>query len=43
MPNVQHPLLSTTDPRKLVNQLGTDSPQQASITTDTIQTTHSRH
>nr|XP_058960576.1 uncharacterized protein LOC131787490 [Pocillopora verrucosa] len=34
MPNLQHSLLLTTEPRKLVYQLGTDSPQQASITTD---------
>ena len=43
MPNLQHQLLSTTNPGKLVYQLGTDFPQQVSTTTGTIQTTHSRH
>ena len=43
MPNLRHQLISTTDPGKLVYQLGTDFPQQVSTTTGTIQTTYSRH
>ena len=40
MPNLQRQLLSTTDPRKLVYQLGTDSPQQASRPTNHVAKRH---